>query len=143
MHMRSTAGITMRFAAIALAILFARGASAQVVSRHAAAATPVGVWRGTSICLVRPSACHDEVVVYRVARGSTADSVSLDARKIVRGAEEEMAVLGCRFTALNGLLTCTMPRGTWQFHIRNDSLVGELRLTDGTKFRDVRTARSQ
>ena len=51
---------------------------------------PVGSWRGTSRCLVRPSACNDEVVVYRAARVGTSDSLSLDARKIVSGQEEEM-----------------------------------------------------
>lgn len=143
MHLKSGSRIAVQLAALTLVTLMARSASAQVAPRHAAASTPVGVWRGTSLCLVRPSACHDEVVVYRIASGSTADSVSLDARKIVGGVEEEMGVLGCRFTPSNGLLTCGMPRGTWQFHVSNDSLVGELRLPDGTKFRDVRTARSR
>jgi len=32
-------------------------------------------------------------------------------------------------------------RGTWQVRVRNDSLVGELRLSDNTKFRDVRAIR--
>ena len=31
----------------------------------------------------------------------------------------------------------------WQFTIRADSLVGELRLSDGTRVRDVRTQRSR
>lgn len=104
--------------------------------------TPVGIWRGTSVCLVRPSACNDEIVVFRIAPTKAADSLTLDARKIVRGEEQEMGVLTCRFTSPNGPLTCAMPQGTWQFRVRNDSLVGELRLPDNTKFRDVRTARA-
>lgn len=66
----------------------------------------------------------------------------MDARKIIRGEEEEMGVLSCRFTPASGALTCTIPQGTWQFHVRADSLVGELRLPDNTKFRDVRTHRA-
>ena len=104
--------------------------------------TPVGVWRGTSVCLVRPSACKDEIVVYRIARTNTADSIALDGRKIVRGEEEEMGVLACRFTPPNALLTCVMPQGTWQFRVSKDSLVGELRLSNNTKVRDVRTSRA-
>ena len=104
--------------------------------------TPVGIWRGTSVCLVRPSACNDEIVVYRIAHTNAADSLTVDARKIVRGEEQEMGVLTCRFTSANGSLTCAMPQGTWQFRVRNDSLVGELRLSDNTKFRDVRTVRA-
>jgi hypothetical protein len=44
---------------------------------------------------VHPSACNDEIVVYRVTPKKAADSVTLDARKIIRGAEQEMGVLGC------------------------------------------------
>src|SRR5215208_8223081 len=112
-------------AGVAVAILLARGAGAQSPSRQPAVATPVGTWRGTSLCLVRPSACNDEIVVYRIAPTKAADSLTVDARKIVRGEEEEMGVLACRFTSPGGLLTCALPRGTWQFRVRNDSLVGE------------------
>ena len=104
--------------------------------------SPVGTWRGTSLCLVRPSACNDEVVVYRIAHTTAADSLTVDARKIVRGEEQEMGVLTCRFTSSTGSLTCAMPQGTWRFRVRNDSLVGELRLSNNTKFRDVRTIRA-
>lgn len=127
--------------ALIVASLLARGVGAQSPAQQPKAATPVGTWRGTSVCLVRPSACHDEIVVYRIAR-TNADSVTVDARKIVRGEEQEMGVLMCRVTSKNGSLTCTIPQGTWLFRIRNDSLVGELRVPDNTKFRDVRATRS-
>lgn len=118
-----------------------------VLARHMPAQTahsdPVGTWRGTSLCQVRPSACHDEHVVYRISRTTTRDSLTMDGRKIVNGAEVEMGVLGCRFDAPTARLTCPIPNGVWQFTIRGDSLVGELRLPDGTKVRDVRTGRSR
>ena len=123
------------------AMLFGEYADAQSAPRQRGSVSPIGVWRGTSVCLVRPSPCNDEVVVYRIAPTKSADSLTIDARKMVRGAEEEMGVLTCRFTSGNGSLTCVMPQGTWQFNARNDSLVGELRLPDRTKFRDVRTVR--
>jgi hypothetical protein len=104
---------------------------------------PVGTWRGTSLCEVRPSGCHDERVVYRITRTTASDSLALDGRKIVNGAEVEMGVLGCRLDALSARLTCPMPNGVWQFTLRGDSLVGELRRSDGTKVRDVRTQRSR
>jgi hypothetical protein len=71
------------------------------------------------------------------------DSLSLDARKIVIGQEEEMGVLACRPAASGAQFTCTMPNGVWRFTIRGDSLVGELRLPDNTKYRDISTARSR
>jgi hypothetical protein len=83
------------------------------------------------------------VVVYHITRAKGTDSVSIDARKMVNGQEEGMGVLGCRFVVSSAAIGCTMPNGTWHFMIRGDSLVGELRLPDNTKFRDVRTARSR
>jgi hypothetical protein len=126
--------------ALAAACLLARGALAQV---PAAASNPVGVWRGTSLCRVRPSACNHEIVVYRITRVNASDSLSLDGRKIVNGQEEEMGVLGCRSAASGAQLTCTMPNGVWRFTIRGDSLVGELRGSDNRKYRDVSAARSR
>ncbi len=127
---------------LVIATLLAGAVGAQSPSRQPTATSPVGTWRGTSLCLVRPSACRDEVVVYRIVRAKSADSVTMDARKIVSGEEQEMGVLSCHFMSPNGPLTCAMPQGTWQFRVRNDSLVGELRLPDNTKFRDVRTVRA-
>jgi hypothetical protein len=126
-----------------LATLVTLGALTRPVAAQAAASAsnPTGVWRGTSLCLVRPSACHDEVVVYRITRLNAGDSISLDARKIVNAREEEMGVLACRLAGAS--LTCTIPRGVWHFTVRHDSLVGELRLPDSTKFRDVRASRSR
>jgi hypothetical protein len=91
---------------------------------------------------VRPSPCKDEIVVYRITRVNATDSLSIDARKIVNGQEEEMGVIGCRFAAPGAQLTCTMPNGVWRFAVRGDSLVGELRSPNNTKYRDVNTARS-
>ncbi|MDB4869457.1 MAG: hypothetical protein JWL97_461 [Gemmatimonadales bacterium] len=125
--------------ALLAACLLAPGAFAQA---PAASRDPVGIWRGRSVCLVRPSACKDEIVVYRITGVNGSDSLSIDARKIVNGREEDMGVLGCRFTAAGARLTCTMPNGVWHFAIHGDSLTGELRLPDNTKFRDVRTVRS-
>ena len=123
-----------------VACLLTRGAFAQDA---APASSPVGVWRGTSACTVRPSSCKDEIVVYRIARVNGSDSLTIDGRRIVNGQEVEMGVLGCRSAASGAQLTCTMPNGVWRFAIRGDSLVGDLRLPDNRKFRDVRTARSR
>jgi hypothetical protein len=132
----------VRLTGLAVASLLARAAGAQSPPHRQSAITPVGVWRGTSVCLVRPSACNDEIVVYRIANTNAADSLTMDARKIVRGEEQEMGVLTCHFAPPTGPLTCALPQGSWQFRVRGDSLVGELRLSDNTKFRDVRTIRA-
>jgi hypothetical protein len=140
MNIQEFATMTIRLAGLALASVLARGANAQSPSHPPV--TPVGVWRGTSVCVVRPSACNDEIVVYRIARMKTADSLTIDARRIVRGEEQAMGILGCRLVSPTGQLTCVIPRGVWHFSVRNDSLTGELRLRDNTRYRDVRTARA-
>ena len=127
--------------AIPVACLFAPGAFAQQVPTSAP--NPVGVWRGTSLCTVRPSPCNDEIAVYRITRVKETDSYSLDARKLVNGKEEEMGdPIPCRLAISGGQFTCTMRNGVWNFTIRGDSLVGELRLPNNTKYRDIKTARS-
>jgi hypothetical protein len=125
--------------ALAAVCLLASGALAQGA---AATSNPVGVWRGTSKCVVRPSACNDEVTVYRIARVNASDSLSIDGRRIANGQEVEMGVLACRSVASGAEITCAMPNGVWHFTIRGDSLVGEMRSPDNKKSRDVRAARS-
>ena len=127
---------------IALVTPLARTLQAQSPPPPATVKTALGVWRGASVCLVRQSACNDESVVYRITPLKAADSLALDARKIVRGEEQEMGVLGCRQAPPSGEITCAIPRGVWRFRVRSDSLTGELRLLDDTKFREVRTARA-
>jgi hypothetical protein len=123
----------------AVAFVLARSAFAQ---SPAAAPNPLGVWRGTSLCLVRPSPCNDEVAVYRITRTNTGGGLSVDARKIVKGKEEDMGVLDCSFAAPAAQITCKMSNGVWRFTIRGDSLVGDLRLPDNTKYREIQASRS-
>ena len=139
MSLRVVVAMRIQLAGVALAAAFARTAIAQSPAQPPA---PVGTWRGTSVCLVRPSACNDEIVVYRITPMKSADSLAVDARKIVRGEEQEMGVLGCRLVPPSGQLTCSIPQGVWTFRVRNDSLSGELRLPDNTRFREVRTMRA-
>ena len=125
--------------ALAAVCLLAHAALAQ---DPVASSNPVGVWRGTSKCTARPSPCNDEIVVYRITRVNTSDSLSIDGRRIVNGQEVEMGVIGCRSAASGAQLTCAIPNGVWRFTIRGDSLVGDLRSPD-RKSRDVRTTRSR
>ena len=142
MNLRVVVPVRIFFATVALVIALARTAIAQSPAPPPAPKTPVGTWRGTSVCLVRPSPCNDEIVVYRITPTKTADSLAVDARKIVRGEEQEMGVLGCRLERPSGQVTCPIPHGVWQFRVRNDSLTGELRLLDNTRFREVKTLRA-
>jgi hypothetical protein len=136
--------VAMRFhlAGIALASAVAATAIAQSPVQPPAVINPVGTWRGSSVCLVRPSAFNDEVVVYRITPMKAPDSLAVDARKIIGGEEQEMGVLGCRLMPLSGQLTCTIRQGVWHFRVRKDSLTGEFRQLDNTRYREVRTIRA-
>jgi hypothetical protein len=57
--------------------------------------------------------------------------------------KEEMGVLACRLASVDASFTCTTPNGVWRFTLRRDSLLGELRLLDSTKYREIRTVRSR
>src|SRR4051812_15788518 len=139
---RSSSSMNLRSYSAALLALgvFAHRGQAQAAAR---AADPVGVWRGTSTCQVRPSACKDEIVVYRITRAKASDSVSMDAFKIVNGKEEDMGTLACHVVAFGASFTCTIPNAVWRFTIRGDTLIGDLRRSDNTRFRDVHAARSR
>jgi hypothetical protein len=134
--------MTIQLSGVAVAALLARAASAQTPSQQSTGATPVGIWRGTSTCLIRPSPCNDESVVYRITRLTAADSLTVDARKIVRGEEQKMGVLTCHLVPTNGQLSCTIPQGVWHFSVKGDSLIGEFRHPDNGKYRDVRALRA-
>ena len=102
----------------------------------------IGTWRGTSTCLVHPSACHDESVVYHITR-SKVDSTHLtwDAGKIVNGAEEEMGALECTESADHQTLTCPFQLGAWRLTLDGDRATGGLWLKDGSKFRAASVTR--
>ncbi len=104
-----------------------------------ATAGPVGTWRGTSTCLVKPSACHDETVVYHIAQHG--DSLAATANKIVDGNEVSMGELTCTWS--EPTLRCAIDKGVFTYVIDGDHMTGKLELTDGTRFRtiDVRRVR--
>ena len=67
MTLRRLVAVKIHVAGVVLAGALARMAMAQSPANAPAPVTPVGTWRGTSVCLVHPSACNDETVVYRIA----------------------------------------------------------------------------
>jgi hypothetical protein len=106
---------------------------------------PAGRWHGTSLCQVKPSPCHDEEVVYHIsAKGG--GRYSIDAYKIVGGAELPMGVLDAVFAPASGLLTATSVdrsgrASRWAFRLHGGHLSGRLVTADGTLFRLVEVSR--
>jgi hypothetical protein len=133
---------TMRSTLLVLAAfpLLTHRAAAQLTTSPAA--NPVGTWRGSSVCVSRTPSCTDEVIVYRIVQKGARDSLLVDARKIVDGREMNTGSFACQLNAARAYITCVVPEGKWRLRTRRDSLVGQLRLHDGTWLLDVHAVRS-
>ena len=111
----------------------------------------LGRWSGTSICARIPGneACHDETIVYEfVDVPGAADSVHLNASKIVKGRTELMGELDLRFDPAHrrwaGEFTSRRGRGAWVYWIRGAALTGKLYLLpDSTVARNVAARRKR
>ena len=86
----------------------------------------IGTWKGSSICQIKNSPCHDETVVYHIYKINSADSFNINANKIVNGVEEEMGILPCILNRKTNQLGSTA-YGTWTFNnIVGDKIEGTL-----------------
>jgi hypothetical protein len=103
-----------------------------------AADSIAGTWRGESICTSKPSACHDETVIYHFASVSgKPNTFSLSADKVVDGQAVNMGTLEFRYIENEHALVCDAPQGTWRFTIEGDKITGTLTRPDHTLFRRV------
>ena len=104
----------------------------------------LGDWEGESVCVDknRP-ACRNEHVVYHITKkDGGADSVSIQADKIVNGKPEDMGTLDCKHNAAKSTLTCEFTvnttHGVFEFTIRGDEMEGTLKLLpSGTRGRKI------
>ena len=94
----------------------------------------IGTWEGESKCTVRPSACHDEHVIYEVTQAGK-EKLKMSADKVVNGERQNMGDLECAYDGKT--LSCPFAKGVWAFDIRASKMTGTLKLTDGTLFRIV------
>jgi len=122
---------------LALALLIAAPA-------HASETAIDGTWKGTSICQVKPSPCHDETVLYRI-RQTGPDSHRIRAYKIVDGKEDFMGELIGAYTSATTFRAQSVDRqhrtATWTFTLNGDHMSGRLTLEDGTLFRLIEADR--
>jgi hypothetical protein len=103
----------------------------------------VGDWKRTSLCQVKPSPCHDEVIVLRMSNPrNDSGKISVQADKIVDGSPVTMAISDWTYDAEKGQLTWTMPNGTWELNLAADQMNGTLKLPNGTIYRKVHVAKT-
>lgn len=102
----------------------------------------VGDWNGTSLCQVKPSACHDENVVYHLSNPHD-DKITIQADKIVDGKPINMGSGDWTYEKSTRALTFKIPRGTWKLIVTGDAMDGTLTDPNGTIFRKVHVSRSK
>jgi hypothetical protein len=100
-----------------------------------------GIWKGTSLCQVKQSACHNESVVYHISKKS-ATLYTIEANKIVNGVEEDMGVFDAVYDDTKQTLTFTMQdrqghNDVWLFNIDGMQMHGTLTIDEKTLFRIV------
>jgi predicted secreted protein len=102
-----------------------------------------GTWKGTSLCQVKQSACHDENVVYHISKTS-ATIYTIQASKVVNGAEEDMGTLDAVYDETKQTLTVTTKdrQGVWLFRIDGMQMHGTLTINENTLFRIVELKKS-
>ena len=105
-----------------------------------------GIWKGTSLCQVKPSACHDENVVYHISKKS-ANVYTIQANKIVNGAEVDMGTFDpVVYDETKQTLTFTMKdrqgrSNVWLFKLDGMQMHGTL-TQETTLFRIVELKKS-
>ncbi len=100
--------------------------------------SPAGDWRGESLCLVKPSACHDEDSLYHFTRiADKPGRFSLQADKIVDGKPVTMGTVECDYDVARRALECNMGNAILKFDVRGNLMRGTMTLPNGTLWRKI------
>jgi len=99
-----------------------------LVGKSAGAQSFEGVWKGTSLCQVKSSPCHDENVVYYISKNSTGNSYEMIANKIVNGKEEDMGALSFIYYDKQKVFVSidSLYNARWEFRITGNMMKGRL-----------------
>jgi hypothetical protein len=131
------------FATILSSIAPTQGEARQAQQIPADDASPLGDWRGESICVVRDSACRDEDSLYHVAKlAGKPGWFSMKLDKIVDGKPVTMGTVACSYDSAKRALACEFPRGVFRFTIQANKMAGIMNLTDGTLWRKITLSKS-
>jgi len=86
-----------------------------------------GTWKGSSICQIKNSACHDENVVYYISRLNKDAILEIKANKIVEGKEIEMGTIQFHYDSNTKQITSvSQPNAIWNFQRKQNTIEGTL-----------------
>lgn len=121
---------------ITAALAVSWGAMAQAAS-PVKPDSPIGDWRGMSVCPVKPSGCNDEDSLYHFKTiTGKADEFELQADKIADGKVITIVSGSCSYNGKTPL-ACTVSgsAATLRFEINGNEIYGQMTLADGTLWR--------
>jgi len=97
-----------------------------------------GIWKGTSLCQIKNSPCHDEVVVYHISKDSTGKSYEVIANKIVDGKEDYMGTILFTYDGKQKVFVSvdSVRNARWEFKITGSAMKGTL-MYKGDLFRII------
>ena len=97
-----------------------------------------GIWKGTSLCQIKNSPCHDEVVVYHISKDSTGKSYDMIANKIVDGKEDYMGTIPFTYDSKQKVFVSvdSVRNARWEFKITGSAMKGTL-MYKGDLFRII------
>ena len=101
------------------------------------AAQLVGDWAGESICQMKNSPCHDEKVVYHIAKGRDPDHVTIRADKIVAGQAINMGTGDYIYDRGHSTLLNETEGRAWRFTVQGNTMAGTLTMPNKTVYRRV------
>ena len=92
------------------------------------AQTIEGTWKGTSLCQVKNSPCHDEIVVYYISKDSTGKSYEVIANKIVNGKEDSMGTIRFTYNDQKKVFVSvdSVRNARWEFKLTGNTIKGTL-----------------
>jgi len=97
-----------------------------------------GIWKGTSLCQIKNSPCHDEVVVYHISKDSNGKSYEVIANKIVDGKEDYMGTILFTYDGKQKVFVSvdSVRNARWEFKITGSTMKGTL-MYKGDLFRMI------
>ena len=102
----------------------------------------VGTWKGTSLCQVKNSPCHDEVAIYHAVKAAAPGTYTFQMNKIVNGVEEEMGVTDFILDKSGQVLIGKTENrqkkvGIWEFRIKDGHISGTLTVEGNLLYRKI------
>ena len=97
-----------------------------------------GIWKGTSLCQIKNSPCHDEVVVYHISKDSNGRSYEVIANKIIDGKEDYMGTIPFTYDSKQKVFVSvdSVRNARWEFKITGSAMKGTL-MYKGDLFRII------